>query len=141
MIRPRLHYRLFVLIALAAIWVPSSATRAEQPPATASAPAESKTVQPPRARPQVIYRVPRPSSYTANLHSQSKTQSHSPPIDSSTPSSPPVSRAPANVQSASEKNATTSRQNAKRPKMQSKRPQVRGRGPSKARGPGKSGKK
>ena len=148
MICPRFPYQLGLLIAVAAIWGASSVLGAEQPPAV-TPPAELKTAQPPRAKPQIIYRLPRTSSYAATLHSQSKTQSHPLPIDSTMPTSLQMSRAAANEaaaraeqeQSASEnqrKNASTSRQQkVKRPKMQSHRP--RGNGPGKSRG--KSGKK
>ena len=144
MIRPRPHYPLCLLIALAVICGPGFVSLGEQPPAVPPAPAELKTAPPPRAKPQIIYRVPRASSYAATLHSQSKTQSHPLPIDSSMPPSLQMSRAAANEaaaraqqeQSAAAKNATTPRQQkVRRPKPQSSR------GPSKARGPQKSGKK
>ena len=142
MIRPRPHYCLGLLIAFAAIWGPGFLSRAEQPPAAPPAPAELKTAPPPRAKPQIIYRVPRSSSYAATLHSQSKTQSHPLPIDGSMPVSLQMARAAANEaaaraaqeQSVAAKNATTPlQQEVKRPKPQSNRP--------KARGPQKTGKK
>lgn len=149
MMRASIPRSVCLLIALAAICGLGSVTRAEQPPAVVPPPAESKTAPPPRAKPQIIYRVPRSSSYAANLHSQSKTQSHPLPIDSNMPTSLQISRAAANEaaaraeqeQAAAAKNATHSRQKVKRPKMQSKRPQMHSRGHSKGRGPGKSGKK
>ena len=149
MIRPCFHYRLCLLIACAAIWGASSVLRAEQPPAVTPPPAEAKVVRPPRSKPQIIYRLPRSPSYAATLHSQSKTHSHPLPIDSSMPISLQMSRAAANEaaaraeqeQAASENqpnNARIPRQQRVKPRMQSVRPKVHPRGPSKARGPGKS---
>jgi hypothetical protein len=145
---PRLRSRLSVLIALTAICGASSVLRAEQPPAMTPAPAESKAAPPPRARPQIIYRVPRTPSYAASLHSQAKT--HPLPIDNSMPPSLQLSRAAANEAAAKaaqdqsvannqSNNARNSRQQkVKRPKTQSNRPQIQSRGSFKARGPGKS---
>ena len=151
MIRPRLHRKLCVLIALTAIWGGSSVTRAEQPPTVTPAPAESKPAPPPRAKPQIIYHLPRSSSYAATLHSQAKTQSHPLPIDSSMPPSLQMSRAAANEaaaraqqerQSTSQKNGnapqTSPRPKVKRPKMQPHRPQIHRPRPSKGPGPGNS---
>jgi hypothetical protein len=139
-----------MLIALAATWSVSSGLRAEQPPNVTPPPAEAKVAQPPRAKPQIIYRVPRTASYTATLHSQSKTQSHPLPIDSSMPISLQMSRAAANEAAARAEqeqfaSANQPKKTVNRPKTQSVRPKVHTRGPSKARGPGKahgqSGKK
>jgi hypothetical protein len=136
MIRPRFLYQVGLLIAVAAIWGASSVLGAEQPPAV-TPPAESKSAQRPNAKPQVIYRLPRTSSYAATLHSQAKSQSSPLPADNK-----PAEARPEQTQSPSGnqlKNAMTSpQQKVKRPKMQSTRPKMRGPGPSKARGPGKS---
>lgn len=142
MIPARAHYRICGLIALAAIWAPSFAAQAEQPPAKSPPAAESKAAPPPRAKPQVIYHLPRTSSYAATLHSQAKGQSTPLPIDNSAPP-PPASgpneaaaRAP-QEQSASPRNPSR-QQKIKRPKFQSKQPQMRKQGPGKGRGPGDS---
>lgn len=141
------------------MWAPSFVAQAEQPPAMSPPPAEAKTAPPPRAKPQVIYRLPRSSSYAATLHSQAKTQSHPLPIDSSMPPSLQMSRGAANEAAAraqqeqqlqqqkqAPKVTSPSQQRIKRPKLHSRPPQMRKHGPGKARGPGsshgkKSGKK
>jgi len=153
MIRPHFHYRLCVLVALAAIWGPSFVAHAEQPPAMSPPPAEVKTAPAPRAKPQIIYHLPRRSSYAATLHSQAKNQSHPLPIDSTMPPSLQMSRAAANEAAAraqqeqqqqqqakqSAPKANSSRpQRVKRPKFQSHQPQLRKHGPGKGRGPGSS---
>lgn len=138
--------------------LPGFAAKAEQPPATSPPPAEVKTAPPPRAKPQVIYHLPRSSSYAATLHSQAKTQSHPLPIDASMPPSLQMSRAAANEAAAQAQQeqqlqqqrqaprvTSPPRQRIKRTKLQSRPPQMRKQGPGKARGPGssrgKSGKK
>jgi hypothetical protein len=153
MIRPRFHYLASLLIALAAIGLPSFFAQAEQPSATTPAPAEVKTAPTRRAKPQVIYHLPRTSSYAATLHSQAKTQSNALPIDRSVEPSLQMSRAPANEatpraqQQQSAPKVNSSRQHrVKRTKLHSNPPQMRRQGPGKARGPGsshgkKSGKK
>ena len=130
-----IRYRVCVLIALAAIWAPSSVTHGEQPPAATPAPAEAKTAQAPPAKPQVIYRVPRTPDYAATLHSQAKTQPS--PTDSSKPT-PRVEQEQAVAEGPPKNVSPPRQQKVKRPKMQSNRPQVRAHKPSKARGPGKS---
>lgn len=159
MTRPRFHLRFSVLIAFAAMWAPGFVAEADQPPATSPAPAEVKTAPPPRAKPQVIYHLPRSSSYAATLHSQAKTQSHPLPIDGTMPPSLQMSRSAANeaaaraqqeqqLQQQKQAPRVTSppQQRIKRPKLHSRPPQMRKHGPGKARGPGsshgkKSGKK
>jgi hypothetical protein len=143
MIHPRFHYRLCVLIALTAMWGSSSVLLAEQPPAMAPAPAESKTAPPPRAKPQVIYHLPRTSSYAATLHSQAKGQSNAPPIDRSTTPSVQMPRAAANEAARAQREPSASpnektQRTVKRPKVQSNRSQVRGPKSSKGRGAGNS---
>lgn len=115
-------------------------------------PAEAKTAPSPRAKPQVIYHLPRSSSYAATLHSQAKTQSHPLPIDSSMPLSLQMSRAAANEaaaraqqeqqlqqqQQAAPKVNSSRQQRVKRTKVQSNHPQMRKHGPGKGRGPGSS---
>jgi hypothetical protein len=147
---PRLHPRFFVLIAFAAMCLPGFAAKAEQPPATSPPPAEAKAAPPPRAKPQVIYHLPRSSSYAATLHSQAKTQTHPLPIDASMPPSLQMSRAAANEAAARAQQeqqlqaqqqtprVTSPRQRMKRPKLQSRPSQMRKQGPGKARGPGSS---
>lgn len=150
---PRFHYRLSVVIAFAVIWGPGFAAQAEQPPTMSPPPAEVKTAPPPRAKPQVIYHLPRNSSYAATLHSQAKNQSHPLPIDSSMPPSLQMSRAAANEAAAraqqeqqlqqqqkqSAPKANSSRQQrVQRPKVHSNQPQMRKHGPGKGRGPGSS---
>ena len=154
MTRPRYLCPVGALIALAAMWGPGFVL-AEQPPAMTPAPAEAKTAPPPRAKPQVIYHLPRSSSYAATLHSQAKTQSHPLPIDSSMPPSLQMSRAAANEaaaraeqeqlqqqkqqqQQSAPKVNSSSQQQVKRPKVQSHQPQFRKHGPGKGRGPGAS---
>jgi hypothetical protein len=156
MIRPRFYYRFSVLIALAAIWGPSFVAQAEQPPAVSPPPAEAKAAPPPRAKPQIIYRLPRSSSYAATLHSQAKTQSNALPIDNSMPPSLQISRSAANEAAAKAQQEQQQQQSAhtakssrrhrvKRPKLHFNQPQMRKHGPGKGRGPGfsrgKSGKK
>jgi hypothetical protein len=160
MTRPHLHRRIPVLIAFAAMWAPSFVTKADQPPAMSPPPAEVKAAPPPRAKPQVIYHLPRSSSYAATMHSQAKTQSHPLPIDGGMPPSLQMSRAAANeaaaraqqeqqfqrAQQSAPKVASPPQQRINRPKVQSRQPQMRKHGPGKARGPGsshgkKSGKK
>ena len=109
-------------------------------------PAELKTAPPPRAKPQIIYHLPRSSSYAATLHSQAKNQSHPLPIDSSMPPSLQMSRAAANEaaakaqqeQQSTPKVNSSRQQRVKRPKFQSHQPQLRKHGPGKGRGPGSS---
>ena len=148
MIRPRFHDRVSVLIALAAIWAPSFAVQAEQPAAASPPPAEIKTAPPIRAKPQIIYHLPRSSSYAATLHSQAKTHSNALPIDSSMPPSLQMSRAAANEaaaraqkeqqQQSAPKVNSSRQQRVKRPKLNFKHPQIRKQGAGKARGPGAS---
>jgi hypothetical protein len=158
MIRPRYHYRFSLLIAVAAIWAPAFAAQAEQPPAMSPPPAEAKTAPPARAKPQIIYHLPRSSSYAATLHSQSKTQSHPLPIDSSMPLSLQMSRAAANEAAARAQQeqqlqqqqqqqqqqqapptvSSSRQQRVKRTKVHSNYPQMRKQGPGKGRGPGAS---
>lgn len=151
---PRFHPRFSTLIALAAIWVPASFAQAEQPPAISPPPAQVKTAPPPRAKPQIIYRLPRNSNYAATLHSQAKTQSHPLPIDNTMSPSLQMSRAAANEAAAREQQqqqlkqqqqqqtapkVNSSRQErVKPPKVQSNQPQMRKQGPGKGRGPGAS---
>ena len=143
MIRARVDYRICGLIALAAIWAPSFVAQAEQPSPKSPPPAaESRAAPPPRAKPQVIYHLPRTSSYAATLHSQAKGQSTPLPIDNSAPPSPgsgpnEAAARPQQEQSASPRNSSR-QQKVKRPKFQSKQPQMRKQGPAKARGPGAS---
>ena len=152
---PGFHYRFCMLIALAAMCAAGFAAKAEQPPAMSPPPAEVKAGPPRRAKPQVIYHLPRSSSYAATLHSQAKTQSHPLPIDSSMPPSLQMSRAAANEAAAraqqeqqlqqqqqSPKVTSPPQQRIKQPKVHSRSPQMRKQGPGKARGPGASrGKK
>lgn len=158
MTRPRFHRRFSVLIAVAAIWAPGFVAQGEQPPAMSPPPAEAKTAPSPRAKPQIIYHLPRSSSYAATLHSQAKTQSHPLPIDSSMPLSLQMSRAAANEaaaraqqeqqlqqqqlqqqqQQAPPKVNSSRRQRVKRTKVHPNQPQMRKQGPGKARGPGSS---
>jgi hypothetical protein len=154
MISPRTYSRICLLVAFTAIWGSSSVARAEQPPVTTPGPAESKTAPSPRAKPQIIYHLPRTSTYAATLHSQAKTQSNALPIDSTMPTSLQMSRAAANEAAAraqqehftSESNPKKSanapetplQDKVKRPKMQSARPQFQGHAPSKGSGPGNS---
>lgn len=146
---PRFHPRVFVLIALAAMWGPGFVAKAEQPPTTSPPAAEAKAAPASRAKPQVIYHLPRSSSYAATLHSQAKTQSHPLSIDSSMPPSLQMSRAAANEAAAARaqqeqqqqqlqqapKVAPAHRQQVRRPRIQSRQPQMRKQGPGKARGP------
>ena len=159
MTRPRLHSRFSALIACAAMCAPGFLAKAEQPPAMSPPPAEVKTAPPPRAKPQVIYHLPRSSSYAATLHSQAKTQSHPLPIDSTMPPSLQMSRAAANEAAARAQQeqqlqqqqqapriTSSPQQRIKRPKLQSRPAQMRKQGPGKPRGSGvphgkKSGKK
>jgi len=156
MTRPRYLCPVGALIALAAMWGPGFVMRAEQPPAMTPPPAEAKTARPPRAKPQIIYHLPRSSSYAATLHSQAKTQSHPLPIDASMPPSLQMSRAAANEAAARAQQEqlqqqqqqqkqvsppkvdSTRQQRVKRPKAQSHQPQFRKHGPGKGRGPGAS---
>lgn len=147
MIRARVDYRICGLIALAAIWAPSFVAQAEQPSPKSPPPAaESKAAPPPRAKPQVIYHLPRTSSYAATLHSQAKGQSTPLPIDNSAPPSPgsgpneAVARPQQEQQQkqASPKINSSRQQRVKRPKLHSPQPQMRKQGPGKARGPGSS---
>lgn len=157
MTRPRVHLRFCALIALVAIWGPRYVAQAEQPPAMSPPPAQVKTAPPPRAKPQIIYRLPRNSSYAATLHSQAKTQSHPLPIDSSMSPSLQMSRSLANEAAAREQQrqqqleqqqqqqqqaapkANSSRsQRIKPAKFHSSQPQMRKHGPGKGRGPGAS---
>jgi hypothetical protein len=146
MIRPHFHHRFLVLIAFVAIWGLGSAAPAEQPPA-ASPPAESKSTSAPRAKPQVIYHLPRTSTYAATLHSQAKGQSNALPIDSSMPTSLRISREAANAQVQEEpaaspgnaKSTEAARQSTlKRSKVPSNRPHLRTHPSPKGRGPGNS---
>ena len=155
MTRPRFHHRFSVLIAFAAMWAPSFVAHAEQPPAMSPPPAEVKTAPPPRAKPQIIYRLPRSSSYAATLHSQAKTQSHPLPIDSSMPPSLQMSRAAANeaaaraqqekqLQQQQQQTApkiNSSRQHRTRAKFQSNQSKVRKHGPGQGRGHGNKSRK
>ena len=152
MIRTDFHLRLLVLIAFAAIWGLGFAARAEQPPVAAQPPAESKSAPSPRAKPQVIYHLPRTSTYAATLHSQAKGQSNALPIDSSMPISLQMSRAAANAAAAqTQEEPTPSPSKAdehgnsveaapqsasKRSKMQSNRSHLRSHAFPKGRGPG-----
>lgn len=127
--------------------------QAEQPPTMSPPPAEVKTAPPPRAKPQIIYHLPRTSSYAATLHSQAKTQSHPLPIDSSMPTSLQMSRAAANEAAAraqqeqqlqqqpAPKINSSPQQRVKRPKLHSNYPQMRKQGPGKARGHGNKSRK
>jgi hypothetical protein len=144
MIRPHFHHRLLVLIAFAAIWGLGFAARAEQPPA------ESKSAPAPRAKPQVIYHLPRTSTYAATLHSQAKGQGNALPIDSDMPVSLQMSRAAANAAGAqAQEEPSASPGNAKateaarqstlrRSKVPSNRPHLRSHNSSKGQGPGNS---
>jgi hypothetical protein len=146
MIRPRFHLRLLVLIAFAAIGGLRPASRAEQPPVPTQPPAESKSAPAPRAKPQIIYHLPRTSTYAATLHSQAKGQSNALPIDSSMPISLQISRAAANQAqeepSASpgpSKSTEAARQSTlKRSKMPSNRSHIRSHASPKGHGPGNS---
>jgi hypothetical protein len=150
MIRPHFHLRLLVLIAFAAIWGMGSAARAEQPPVATQPPVESKSAPPPRAKPQVIYHLPRTSTYAATLHSQAKGQSNALPIDSSMPISLQMSREAANAAAAQaqeepsaspgpSKSTEAARQSTlKRSKMPSNRSHIRSHAPPKGHGPGNS---
>jgi hypothetical protein len=136
-----------VLIVFAAIWGSAFVARAEQPP-IAPAAAEAKAAPPPRTKPQVIYHLPRRSTYAATLHSQAKGQSNVLPIDSSMPTSLQISRAKANEEAAraqepsaspteSAASAESSRERTlKRVKIQSNRPHFRSDAIPKVRGPG-----
>lgn len=148
MIRPHFHHRLLVLIAFAVILGPGFAARAEQPPA------ESKSAPAPRAKPQVIYHLPRTSTYAATLHSQAKGQSNVLPIDSDMPVSLQMSRAAANAAAAQPqegpsaspghaKSTEAARQNTlRRSKVPSSRPHLRSHAAPKGHGPGnRSGNK
>ena len=146
-----------MLIALAAIWAASFVAQAEQPPAVSPPPAEVKTAPPPRAKPQIIYRLPRSSSYAATLHSQAKTQSHPLPIDSSMPPSLQMSRAAANEaaaraqqeqqqqqqqqQQAAPKVNSSGLHQSRGPKIHSNQPKIRKNGPGKGRGHGNKSRK
>jgi hypothetical protein len=141
MIRPHFHHRFLVLIAFVAIWGLGPAAPAEQPPT------ESKSASAPRAKPQVIYHLPRTSTYAATLHSQAKGQSNALPIDSSMPTSLQISREAANAQAqeepaASPKNAKSAeaaqQSTSRRSKMHSNRSHVRSHPSPKGRGPGNS---
>jgi hypothetical protein len=152
--RPSFHCRTCLLIALAAIWGWSSVARAEQPPVVAPPPAESKSASPTRTKPQVIYHLPRSSTYAATLHSQAKGQSNALPIDSSMPTSLQMSRAAANEAAAQAQQGPSpsasnpdesgnspeaaQKRTVKRVKVQSNRSYLRSHAFPKARGPGKS---
>ena len=151
MIRPSCLRQFGALIVLLAMWGPGFVAHAEQP--APPPPPAVKTVPPPKAKPQIIYHLPRDPSYAATLHSQAKNQSHPLPIDNSMPPSLQLSRATANEAAAraqqeqlqqqqqqqSPPKANTSRQQrVKRPKFQSNQPQFRKHGPGKGRGPGAS---
>jgi hypothetical protein len=146
MIRPLyFHHRFLVLIAFVAIWGLGPAAPAEQPP-TAPA-AESKSTSAPRPKPQVIYHLPRTSTYAATLHSQAKGQSNALPIDSSMPTSLQISREAANARAQEEPSPSPSsaksaeaaqKSTLRRSKMQSNRPHVRTHPSPKSRGPGNS---
>jgi hypothetical protein len=138
--RPRFSFQLGALIVFAAMAGPSFVARAEQPH------------PPPRAKPQIIYHLPRTSSSAATLHSQAKNESHSRPNDNGMPPSLQMSRGPTNEaaprarqEQAAAKPDISPPRKIKRPKFQSQQRQMRMRGPSKGRGPGasrgKSGKK
>jgi hypothetical protein len=148
MIRPPFHYLFCALIALTAIWGSSFVSRAEQPPATAAPPAEVKNA-PPRAKPQVIYHLPRTSTYATTLHSQAKGQSNALPIDSTMPISLQMSRAAANEAAAqaesspspataNERGNFARQRTVKRSKIHSNRSHLRSEVSPKGRGPGHS---
>jgi len=104
-----------------------------------------KTAPAPRAKPQVIYHLPRTSTYAATLHSQAKGQSNALPIDSSMPISLQMSRAAANEAAAQAESSMNERGNpaepkrqrtVKRSKIQSNRSQMRSQVSPKDREPG-----
>jgi hypothetical protein len=116
-----------------------------QPPETA--PNNRSVVRP---KPQVIYHLPRSSSYAATLHSQAKGQNNDRPIDSSVPASPQVSRAAPNAAAAQAREEAAAppaeqpqqqvrQQRVKRQKVQSVR--MARPHPGKAKGPGRGGPK
>jgi hypothetical protein len=155
MTHPRVYLRYCVLIALLAMFGPGYVAQAEQPPAMTPPPAQVKGAPPPRAKPQIIYRLPRNSNYAATLHSQAKTQSHALPIDNSMAPSLQMSRSLANEaaareqqrqqqleerqrQQAAPKPNSLRLQRVKPSKFHSNPPQMRKQGPGKGRGPGVS---
>ena len=66
---------------------------AESPPAK---PDSANSVS--RTKPQVIYHLPRSSTYSATLHSQAKTQNNLLSVDSQMPTSLQLSRSAANAE-------------------------------------------
>ena len=150
MTHPRVPSRYAALIALLVMLAPGYVAQAEQPPAMSPPPAQVKVAPPPRAKPQIIYRLPRNSNYAATLHSQAKTQSHPLPIENTMSPSLQMSRQAANEAAAREQQkqqqqqqqqnapkANTSRsQRIKPSKFHSNHPQMRKHGPGKGRGPG-----
>ena len=158
MTHPRVYPRYTVLIALVAMLAPGYVAQAEQPPAMSPPPVPANVAPPPRAKPQIIYRLPRNSNYAATLHSQAKTQSHPLPIDNSMSPSLQMSRSLANEAAAREqqrqqqleqqqkqqqqqsapKASSPRSQRVKPSKFHSNPPQMRKHGPGKGRGPGAS---
>jgi hypothetical protein len=90
----------FIFTPVIAICALASTIMADQQPSVSpQAPAESKKAPtPPRAKPQVIYRVPKAD--VAALHAQAKSQSDALAVDSSMPTSLQISRNAANEAAA-----------------------------------------
>lgn len=133
-----------------AILSPGYVAQAEQPPAISPPAAQVKPAPPASSKPQIIYRLPRSSNYSATLHSQAKTQAHPLPIDGNMSQRPQMSRSVANEAATREQQsqqqqpqtapkANSSRQQRVKPsKFHSNQPQMRKHGPGKGKGPGSS---
>jgi hypothetical protein len=88
-------------------------------------------------KPQIVYHLPRTSSYAAALHSQAKGQSNDLPIDSTMPTSLQMSRAAANAAAAQARQESAAPAEASPPRPV-KRPKVQSYRVPKGRGPGNS---
>ncbi len=123
---PGVHFPLPFAVALALLV--SVSTKGEPPPSAAESGNSNK-----RSKPQVIYHLPRSSSYGATLHSQAKTERDL-PVERPTPSRVPVPEA----QQAPERAIAEPPRNqvAPQPKQTVKRPHSKA-APQRAVSPGR----
>ena len=128
---PGVHFPLPLAVALALLF--SISARGEPPPAVSEAARN-------RSKPQVIYHLPRSSSYGATLHSQAKTERDM-PVERPSPSRLPVpeaQQAPERAIAEPPRNqvAPQQKQTVKRPP--SKAPPQRAVSPGRGKGHGNS---
>ena len=122
-----LHFSLSLAAALTLLFCLPLA--ADPPPAKTDA--NSSSSQSARSKPQVIYHLPRSSTYSATLHSQAKTQNNLLPVDGQMPTSLQLSRSAANAEALearqeAERTATPpADQNARQQKQTIKRSRLK----------------